>query len=69
MTYLMKKRNVATLPQLLDAAIALRVNLYACEMSMNILGIEKHDFIPEVREVIGVAKFLEYSSGGERVFI
>ena len=69
MTYMMKKRKVATLPELMDAAIALGVNLYACEMSMNILGTEQSDFIPEVKEVIGVATFLEYSSGGERVFI
>jgi peroxiredoxin family protein len=69
MTHMMKKRNVATLPELVDASIALGVNLYACEMSMNILGTEHTDFIPEVREVIGVATFLRYSSGGERVFI
>jgi peroxiredoxin family protein len=69
MTYMMKKRNVATLPELIDASIALGVNLYACEMSMNILGTEHSDFIPEVKEVIGVATFLQYSSGGERIFI
>ncbi|MBS4022640.1 MAG: DsrE/DsrF/DrsH-like family protein [Dethiobacter sp.] len=69
MTYMMKKRNVATLPELVDAALALGVRLYACEMSMTILGTTKEDFIPEVREVIGVAKFLDYSSGGERIFI
>ena len=69
MTLMMKKRNVATLPTLIDTAIALGVNLYACEMSMNILGTEKSDFIPEVKEVIGVATFMEYSSGGERIFI
>jgi peroxiredoxin family protein len=69
MTYLMKKRNVATLPELIDASLALGVNLYACEMSMNILGTGRSDLIPEVKEVIGVATFLDYSSGGERVFI
>jgi peroxiredoxin family protein len=69
MTLMMKKRNVATLPTLIDAAIALKVNLYACEMSMNILGTQKSDFISDVKEVIGVATFMEYSSGGERIFI
>lgn len=69
MTSMMKRRNVATLPELIDASIALGVNLYACEMSMNILGTEQSDFIPEVKEVIGVATFMKYSSGGERVFI
>jgi peroxiredoxin family protein len=69
MTYMMKKRKVATLDELIKAAIDLEVNLYACEMSINILGFEKVDFIPEVKEILGVAKFLEYSAGGERLFI
>ncbi len=69
MTYLMKKRNVATLDELVQAAISLKVNLYACEMSMNILGITDHDFIPEIKEVLGVAKFLDISRDGETLFI
>jgi len=36
---------------------------------MNILGITKDDYIEEVKEVLGVAKFLEYSKGGETIFI
>ncbi len=69
MTHLMKKRNVATLAELLQAVLDLRVNLYACEMSMNILGIKKEDFIPEIKEVLGVAKFLELSENGQTLFI
>lgn len=69
MTGMMKKRNVATLAELVEAAKALNVNFYACEMSMVILGIEKDDLIPEVKEVLGVAKFLELSEGGETLFI
>ncbi|MCH7657135.1 MAG: DsrE/DsrF/DrsH-like family protein [Bacteroidetes bacterium] len=69
MNRMMKKSNVATLKELIEAAIALNINLYSCEMSMNILGIKKEDFIPEIKEVIGVPRFLEYSAGGERIFI
>ena len=69
MTRLMKKRNVATLTALVEAAIALRVNLYACEMSMHILGMEKEDYISEVKEVVGVSQFLELSKDGETLFI
>ena len=39
------------------------------EMSMHILGITKEDFIPEIKSVIGVANFLQYSEGGDRIFI
>jgi len=69
MTHMMRKRNVATLNELVEAAILLNINLYACEMSMHILGLTKDDFIPEVKEVIGVANFLNYSEGGDRMFI
>jgi len=54
---------------LVEAAILLNINLYACEMSMHILGLTKDDFIPEVKEVLGVANFLKYSEDGDRLFI
>jgi peroxiredoxin family protein len=69
MRRLMRKRHVATLEELIDASKALGARLYACEMSMNILGIGKEDFIPEIREVIGVPKFLQLAQGGETLFI
>ena len=69
MTGLMKSRNVATLPELFQASIALGVNFYACEMAMHVLGLSKDDFIPEVKDVLGVASFLELSKGGQTLFI
>ena len=70
MTHMMKKRNVATLAELIDASIAVGVKLYACEMSMQILGLTSNDFIPDVnKDILGVAKFLQISEGGDRIFI
>jgi peroxiredoxin family protein len=69
MTHMMRKNNVATLPELVEAAKTLNVNFYACEMAMHILGLKKEDLIPEVKEVLGVAKFLEKAEGGEVLFI
>jgi peroxiredoxin family protein len=66
---MMRKKNVATLEELMEAAKALNVNMYPCEMSMHILGIKQSDFIPEAKGVLGVAKFLEISEGGDRIFI
>ena len=62
--YMMRRNNVATLEALLDATKALGIHLYACEMAMHILGLEKGDFIHEVEDVLGVATFLELSQGG-----
>lgn len=69
MTAMTKKRNVATLPELIESALALGVGFYACEMSIRILGLNQNDFIPQVKEIIGVAKFLELSGDGETLFI
>ncbi len=67
--HLMRKNNVATLEELIEAAKMLGVNFYACEMAMHVLGIGKEDFIPEVKDVLGVASFLNLSEGGQTLFI
>ena len=69
MTGMMKGRGVATLDELFQAAIALGVKLYACEMAMHVLGLTKNNFIPQVKDVLGVATFLELSEGGQTLFI
>jgi peroxiredoxin family protein len=67
--WLMRKNNVATLEELVAAAKALGINFYACEMAMHILGLSKEDFIPEVKDVLGVTTFLQLSDGGQTLFI
>ena len=67
--YMMRRNNVATLEELLDAAKALGIHLYACEMAMHILGLEKGDFIHGVEDVLGVATFLKLSQGGQTIFV
>ncbi len=67
--HLMRKNNVATLEELVEAAIALGINLYACEMAMHVLGLKQSDFIHEVKDTLGVATFLELSEGGRTMFI
>jgi len=67
--HLMRKNNVATLEELVDAAKVLGINFYACEMAMQILGIGKQDLIPEVKDVLGVASFLRLANGGQTLFI
>jgi peroxiredoxin family protein len=67
--YLMRKNNVATLEELVEAAKELGINIYACEMAMHILGIQKSDLIHEVKDVLGVPTFLQISEGGQTLFI
>jgi peroxiredoxin family protein len=56
---MMRSKNVAMLPELRQMAIELGVKMEACQMSMDVMEIEKKDLIDEVAEVVGVAAMLE----------
>ena len=57
----MKKANVAKLSELLEMAVEGGVKIFACQMSMDVMGIKKEDLIDGI-EVVGAATFLEYAS-------
>ena len=60
MKSLMEKKNVASLDQMLDMAGELGVQIYVCEMSMDLMGFKREEFIQYPRmDFCGVAKFLE----------
>ena len=67
--WLMRKNQVATLEELVEAAKALGVHLYACEMAMHVLGLQADDFVHELEDVLGVATFLRLSEGGQTLFV
>jgi len=50
--------GVATIPELRDACIEGGVDLYACQMTVDLFGFSRADFIPEVKDYIGAASFL-----------
>ncbi len=56
---LMKKKNVASLDQLFEAAAMLGVEINICEMSMDLMGMKLEEMIdyPNLK-VVGVASFL-----------
>ena len=60
MKSLMKKKNVASLDEMLELAGELGVRIYVCEMSMDLMGLKREEIIdyPNLG-FCGVAKFLE----------
>ncbi|MCJ7773333.1 MAG: DsrE/DsrF/DrsH-like family protein [Desulfobacterales bacterium] len=60
MKSLMKKKNVASLEQMLELAEELGVRIFVCEMSMDLMGFKREEMInyPDLT-YCGVAKFLE----------
>ena len=59
----MRNKNVATLPELIDLAKELEIEINICEMSMSLMGIHKDELIdfPDLG-FCGVARFIEQSS-------
>jgi peroxiredoxin family protein len=60
MKSLMKKKSVASLEQMIEMAGELGVQIYVCEMSMDLMGFKREEMIdyPNM-SFCGVAKFLE----------
>jgi peroxiredoxin family protein len=67
MKTLRKKKNVASLDQMLAMAEELAVQIYVCEMSMDLMGFKREEMINyKDLTFCGVAKFLE-EAGDSRV--
>jgi peroxiredoxin family protein len=43
--------------------------LYACQLSMDMMGLEKEDLFDEVEDVVGAMEFMEMSENAQIIFI
>ncbi|HKZ54177.1 MAG TPA: DsrE/DsrF/DrsH-like family protein [Anaerolineales bacterium] len=63
-TTLMKKtfqnKNVASIEEMRQTCIDLGVRLIGCQMTVDVFGFEREDFIPQT-EIAGAAAFLEFA--------
>jgi peroxiredoxin family protein len=66
MKSLMKKKNVASLDELISLADELGVRIFVCEMSMDLMGFKREEMIQYSNmDFCGVAKFLEEASNSK----
>ncbi|WP_275950882.1 DsrE/DsrF/DrsH-like family protein [Cytobacillus citreus] len=66
---IMKKHNAMTLPQLIDMALEQEINLVACTMTMDLLGLKEEELLENV-EYAGVAAYLaDAEDGNVNLFI
>lgn len=69
MKSIMKKKNVSSLPMLLESAQAMGVKMIACTMSMDVMGIKQEELIEGI-ELAGVATYLgEADNANVNLFI
>jgi NADPH-dependent 2,4-dienoyl-CoA reductase/sulfur reductase-like enzyme/peroxiredoxin family protein/rhodanese-related sulfurtransferase/TusA-related sulfurtransferase len=59
--WIMRKKNIASLEELMKAAMEKGVKIVACQMSMDVMGINKEELIDGI-EVGGVATYMSAAS-------
>ena len=56
-----KNKGVATIEELREACVELEVKLIACQMTMDVFGFKREDFIDNI-DLGGAATFLEFAA-------
>ena len=72
-TKLMKKQPAA-LPippvrEMIETLDDAGAELYGCKLAAEMMGLEKEDFVPQVREIISAMDFFDQSKGASIIFI
>lgn len=57
----LKSKGVASLTELRDLSIEAEVKLVACQMTVDLFGHKKEDFIDDISEWVGAATFLPFA--------
>ena len=68
MTHKMEKLDIPSIPEFVEMIADTGAGLYACKASVDLFGMEKNDFIPEVNDIITVGEFYEIAAGGQIIF-
>jgi peroxiredoxin family protein len=64
----MEKLDIPSIPEFIEMIADTGAGLYACKASVDLFGLEKNDFIPQVQDVITVGEFYEKAAGGQIIF-
>ncbi|HEX5616599.1 MAG TPA: DsrE/DsrF/DrsH-like family protein [Acidimicrobiia bacterium] len=64
----MDKLDIPSIPEFVEMIADTGAGLYACKASVDLFGLEKNDFIPQVNDIITVGEFYEIAAGGQIIF-
>jgi peroxiredoxin family protein len=62
-------QGVPEVPEFLRELHDMGVQLWACKMSVDMMGLEREDMMEEVEDIINVNDFIELSAGAQVLFI
>ena len=72
-TKMLKKQiadlDVPEVPEFLELLTDMGVQLWACKMSVDMMGLDKDSLSPLVSDIINVNDFIELSEGAQVIFV
>jgi peroxiredoxin family protein len=68
MNHKMASLDIPSIPEFIEMIADTGTGLYACKASVDLFGLEKNDFIPQVNDIITVGEFYELAAGGQIIF-
>ena len=64
----MEKLDIPPIPEFIEMIADSGAGLYACKASVDLFGLNKDDFIPQVADIITVGEFYGLAAGGQIIF-
>ena len=64
----MEQLDIPSIPEFIELIADSGAGMYACKASVDLFGLEKNDFIPQVQDIITVGEFYEKAAGGQMLF-
>jgi peroxiredoxin family protein len=63
-----EKLDIPPIPEFVELIADSGTGLYACRASVDMFGLTKQDFVPQVRDIISVGEFYNLAAGGQIIF-
>ena len=64
----MAKLDIPPIPEFIEMIADTGAGLYACKASVDLFGLDKDDFIPQVKDIITVGEFYGLAAGAQIIF-
>ena len=68
MEHKMERLDIPPIPEFIEMVADTGCQLYACKASVDLFGLDRSDFIPQVTGIITVGEFYEMAAGGQIIF-
>ena len=68
LTRKMDALDIPTIPEFVEMIADTGAGLYACKASVDLFGLDKDEFVDEVKDIITVGEFYELADGGQIIF-